>query len=166
MFTAPCSMGVYFCTLLTRRVRMESSGKLRPTLICLASVSQLHTYFWRRLDSVWFCSVLYEVFPMSFLMEQAGGQSFTGKERVGFLLLFIFFRNSRNNFVFLSTLRVQFAAKHADTLALAGSWSGPNHDPREVPGIPRQLRRRGRDQSIVRRTGKDKLGLIRASYEV
>uniref|UniRef100_A0A0D9V867 fructose-bisphosphatase n=1 Tax=Leersia perrieri TaxID=77586 RepID=A0A0D9V867_9ORYZ len=25
--------------------------------------------------------VLYEVFPMSFLMEQAGGQSFTGKER-------------------------------------------------------------------------------------
>ncbi|KAG0628199.1 hypothetical protein M758_1G008600 [Ceratodon purpureus] len=26
--------------------------------------------------------VLYEVFPMSFLMEQAGGQAFTGKERV------------------------------------------------------------------------------------
>ena len=25
--------------------------------------------------------VLYEVFPMSFLMEQAGGQAFTGKER-------------------------------------------------------------------------------------
>ena len=119
-----------------------------------------------RFGLVWFCTVLYEVFPMSFLMEQAGGQSFTGKERVGFLLLFIFFRNSRNNFVFLSTLRVQFAAKHADTLALAGSWSGPNQDPREVPGIPRQLRRRGRDQSIVRRTGKDKLRLIRASYEV
>ena len=99
MFTVPCSMGVYFCTLLTRRVRMESSGKLRPTLICLASVSQLHTYFWSRLNLVWFCSVLYEVFPMSFLMEQAGGQSFTGKERVGFLPLFIFFKNSRNNFV-------------------------------------------------------------------
>ncbi|CAN1234985.1 Fructose-1,6-bisphosphatase, cytosolic [Linum perenne] len=29
--------------------------------------------------------VLYEVFPMSFLMEQAGGQSFTGKERVSLL---------------------------------------------------------------------------------
>ncbi|KAL8515141.1 hypothetical protein ACS0TY_014012 [Phlomoides rotata] len=29
--------------------------------------------------------VLYEVFPMSFLMEQAGGQAFTGKERVSFL---------------------------------------------------------------------------------
>lgn len=28
------------------------------------------------------CSVLYEVFPMSFLMEQAGGQAFTGKQRV------------------------------------------------------------------------------------
>lgn len=27
-------------------------------------------------------SVLYEVFPMSFLLEQAGGQAFTGKERV------------------------------------------------------------------------------------
>ena len=26
--------------------------------------------------------VLYEVFPMSFLMEQAGGQAFTGKQRV------------------------------------------------------------------------------------
>ncbi|KAJ6930899.1 fructose-1,6-bisphosphatase [Populus alba x Populus x berolinensis] len=26
-------------------------------------------------------SVLYEVFPMSFLMEQAGGQAFTGKQR-------------------------------------------------------------------------------------
>lgn len=26
--------------------------------------------------------VLYEVFPMSYLMEQAGGQSFTGKQRV------------------------------------------------------------------------------------
>ncbi|XP_077247680.1 fructose-1,6-bisphosphatase, cytosolic-like [Tasmannia lanceolata] len=25
-------------------------------------------------------SVLYEVFPMSFLMEQAGGQAFTGKQ--------------------------------------------------------------------------------------
>jgi len=25
--------------------------------------------------------VLYEVFPMSFLMEQAGGQAFTGKQR-------------------------------------------------------------------------------------
>uniref|UniRef100_M1C8B0 Fructose-1,6-bisphosphatase, cytosolic n=1 Tax=Solanum tuberosum TaxID=4113 RepID=M1C8B0_SOLTU len=29
--------------------------------------------------------VLYEVFPMSFLMEQAGGQAFTGKQRVQFL---------------------------------------------------------------------------------
>ncbi|KAJ8539406.1 hypothetical protein K7X08_013658 [Anisodus acutangulus] len=29
--------------------------------------------------------VLYEAFPMSFLMEQAGGQAFTGKERVRFL---------------------------------------------------------------------------------
>ncbi|KAK6131498.1 hypothetical protein DH2020_034760 [Rehmannia glutinosa] len=29
--------------------------------------------------------VLYEVFPMSFLMEQAGGQAFTGKQRVRFL---------------------------------------------------------------------------------
>ncbi|XP_023156550.1 fructose-1,6-bisphosphatase, cytosolic isoform X2 [Zea mays] len=28
--------------------------------------------------------VLYEVFPMSFLMEQAGGQAFTGKQRVCF----------------------------------------------------------------------------------
>jgi fructose-1,6-bisphosphatase len=27
------------------------------------------------------CRVLYEVFPMSFLMEQAGGQAFTGKGR-------------------------------------------------------------------------------------
>lgn len=27
-------------------------------------------------------SVMYEVFPMSFLMEQAGGQAFTGKQRV------------------------------------------------------------------------------------
>jgi fructose-1,6-bisphosphatase len=31
--------------------------------------------------------VLYEVFPMSYLMEQAGGQAFTGKQRV---LLFFF----------------------------------------------------------------------------
>lgn len=31
--------------------------------------------------------VLYEVFPMSFLMEQAGGQAFTGKERVRYLNL-------------------------------------------------------------------------------
>jgi hypothetical protein len=29
-----------------------------------------------------YCRVLYEVFPMSFLMEQAGGQAFTGKQRV------------------------------------------------------------------------------------
>lgn len=28
--------------------------------------------------------VLYEVFPMSYLMEQAGGQAFTGKQRVWF----------------------------------------------------------------------------------
>jgi len=26
--------------------------------------------------------LLYEVFPMSYLMEQAGGQAFTGKQRV------------------------------------------------------------------------------------
>lgn len=30
---------------------------------------------------MWF-RVLYEVFPMSFLVEQAGGQAFTGKQRV------------------------------------------------------------------------------------
>ena len=36
------------------------------------------------IGSMWNCSVLYEVFPMSFLMEQAGGQSFTGKQRVCF----------------------------------------------------------------------------------
>ena len=33
---------------------------------------------------MWNDSVLYEVFPMSFLMEQAGGQAFTGKQRVCF----------------------------------------------------------------------------------
>ena len=33
---------------------------------------------------LWNDSVLYEVFPMSFLMEQAGGQAFTGKQRVCF----------------------------------------------------------------------------------
>lgn len=32
-------------------------------------------------------SVLYEVFPMSFLMEQAGGQAFTGKKRVSYPLI-------------------------------------------------------------------------------
>jgi hypothetical protein len=33
---------------------------------------------------MWNSRVLYEVFPMSFLMEQAGGQAFTGKQRVYF----------------------------------------------------------------------------------
>lgn len=33
------------------------------------------------------CSLLYEVFPMSFLMEQAGGQAFTGKGRVSDIFL-------------------------------------------------------------------------------
>ncbi|KAL4580617.1 hypothetical protein LXL04_016817 [Taraxacum kok-saghyz] len=35
--------------------------------------------------------VLYEVFPMSFLMEQAGGQSFTGKERISTYVSFLAF---------------------------------------------------------------------------
>lgn len=36
MCTVPCYMEVYFCTLLTRRAQMESSGKLTPTLIWLS----------------------------------------------------------------------------------------------------------------------------------
>lgn len=35
-----------------------------------------------RINLIYVNSVLYEVFPMSFLMEQAGGQAFTGKQRV------------------------------------------------------------------------------------
>lgn len=45
-------------------------------------ISNLYYY---TVDSNWcttWNSVLYEVFPMSFLMEQAGGQAFTGKQRV------------------------------------------------------------------------------------
>ena len=45
------------------------------------------------ISSMWNCSVLYEVFPMSFLMEQAGGQSFTGKQRVCFRLSVLFLRS-------------------------------------------------------------------------
>jgi len=94
MCTVPCYMEVYFCTLLTRRAQMESSGKLTPTLIWLPlppvssciTLLNLIRLVWFGL--VWFGSVLYEVFPMSFLMEQAGGQSFTGKERVGFSRLY------------------------------------------------------------------------------
>lgn len=37
-------------------------------------------------------SVLYEVFPMSFLVEQAGGQAFTGKERVLSLLTLTYYK--------------------------------------------------------------------------
>uniref|UniRef100_A0A6M2F7P9 Fructose-1,6-bisphosphatase, cytosolic n=1 Tax=Populus davidiana TaxID=266767 RepID=A0A6M2F7P9_9ROSI len=47
--------------------------------------------------------VLYEVFPMSFLMEQAGGQAFTGKQRVLtslFLLLSCFATQIYENLVF------------------------------------------------------------------
>lgn len=35
-----------------------------------------------KINLYWTTRVLYEVFPMSFLMEQAGGQAFTGKQRV------------------------------------------------------------------------------------
>jgi hypothetical protein len=66
---------------------MESSGKLMPTLTRIWNISPEIAYV--VLISKDFLSprVLYEVFPMSFLMEQAGGQSFTGKERVRILLL-------------------------------------------------------------------------------
>uniref|UniRef100_A0A0D3G850 fructose-bisphosphatase n=4 Tax=Oryza TaxID=4527 RepID=A0A0D3G850_9ORYZ len=53
------------------------NGKLRyadATLNCKGRVIAEVRYMWHG-------SVLYEVFPMSFLMEQAGGQAFTGKQR-------------------------------------------------------------------------------------
>jgi len=54
------------------------NGKLRYVTL------HIYSFIWNCWLINWtvLCSVLYEVFPMSFLMEQAGGQSFTGKERV------------------------------------------------------------------------------------
>lgn len=45
--------------------------------------------------------ILYEVFPMSYLMEQAGGQAFTGKQRVclsfSFHLIVYYCKHSSSN---------------------------------------------------------------------
>ena len=101
------------------------------TLVTLLNLTRL----------VWFGSVLYEVFPMSFLMEQAGGQSFTGKERVGFSPLYFCRKESIS--APLSELRIACSVRvswYGETcwyIGTAGSWSGPNQDPREIPDIPR-----------------------------
>lgn len=64
---------------------MENYGK---NFVCIRLPHQQiydpYLFFQNNLDHCpWYeNSVLYEVFPMSFLMEQAGGQAFTGKERV------------------------------------------------------------------------------------
>lgn len=80
--------------------KKSPSGKLRyvaqsQSICFLYEVLEAWCYFlslqainlWRGLNydefhSINVDSVLYEVFPMSFLMEQAGGQAFTGKQRV------------------------------------------------------------------------------------
>ena len=81
MFTVPCYMEAYFCTLRTRRVRMENSGMPMLTVSFMVSPADYPNAFLSL--EIWNFSVLYEMFPVSFLMEQAGGQSFTGKQRVG-----------------------------------------------------------------------------------
>lgn len=59
-------MVVFFSTLLTRKAQMESYGVLRCSSELL---------YGGICNSVLY---LYEVFPMTYLVEQAGGQAFTG----------------------------------------------------------------------------------------
>uniref|UniRef100_A0A0E0FW52 fructose-bisphosphatase n=2 Tax=Oryza TaxID=4527 RepID=A0A0E0FW52_ORYNI len=67
--------------------KKSPNGKLRYTLSLLSAshfaygTSNFILINNSEFTKSWNYSVLYEVFPMSFLMEQAGGQSFTGKER-------------------------------------------------------------------------------------
>lgn len=87
MFIVRCFMEASFCTLLTKKVQMENFGMSCSTsafTLGLKSISKIDKTLKINCWLNWtvLCSVLYEVFPMSFLMEQAGGQSFTGKERV------------------------------------------------------------------------------------
>lgn len=98
MSTAHCFMVVSSYTLLIRRAPMENSGMLSSSLAFLFSLQEFRWKFIIKITkslswwiTLWTTSVLYEVFPMSFLMEQAGGQAFTGKQRVltwAFVLLF------------------------------------------------------------------------------
>lgn len=60
------------------------NGKLRYTKASNLLLTNCSLTSYPQIGSMSNCSVLYEVFPMSFLMEQAGGQAFTGKQRVCF----------------------------------------------------------------------------------
>lgn len=124
MCTVPCYMEVYFCTLLTRRAQMESSGKLTPTLI------------WLSLPPVSSCITLLNLIRLVWfgLVWQCPLWSFPHV--------------------------IPWCGETCWYIGAAGSWSGPNQDPREIPDIPRQLRRCGGNQSVVRRAGKVKLSLI------
>ena len=89
MSTVPCYMEAYFYTQQTRRAQTENSGIPKLTiffLVYLDSRTVVQELIKMQVVNLvlWNDSVLYEVFPMSFLMEQAGGQAFTGKQRVCF----------------------------------------------------------------------------------
>lgn len=68
---------------------MENSGSYRFSFSFIEAQSNSYCDNWIEMKElnrvVLWNRVLYEVFPMSFLMEQAGGQAFTGKERVRYL---------------------------------------------------------------------------------
>lgn len=110
MFTGHCFTEAYLCTLQTRKAPMENygmfclSGSTDKKIIAgyhlntitsydkwqFASFALVFDVFFKSMPYLvnnkvcLLCnSVLYEVFPMSYLMEQAGGQAFTGKQRVG-----------------------------------------------------------------------------------
>ena len=68
-----CSLWVWF--VLQAGVGGITSGKQWKASVGDVQWYTIHTILCH-------CSLLYEVFPMSFLMEQAGGQAFTGKGRV------------------------------------------------------------------------------------
>lgn len=68
--------------------KKSPNGKLRyilpfhPLLWLISFVAYYNFYIFISFSNFSSNSVLYEVFPMSYLMEQAGGQAFTGKLRV------------------------------------------------------------------------------------
>jgi len=122
MCTVPCYMEVYFCTLLTRRAQMESSGKLTPTLIWhpLPPVSScIHTRNTPEpvsIGLVWQCPVW--SFP-HVIPNGAGWRSVLHRQRTGRIWASLFFY--RKKAFLLPCYRTACsvpAVKHVDTLAL------------------------------------------------
>lgn len=141
--------------------KKSPNGKLRYTLSLLSAshfaygTSNFILINNSEFTKSWNYSVLYEVFPMSFLMEQAGGQSFTGKERV-LISSFISSWLKQHACLVLASwiLESWYIVQTCCYIGNAGSWPRSYQDSREIPNISWKLRRCGGDQRVVRCTGE------------